>query len=101
MAQIFASVGVKEPRLDILGKIYFPLYRQLRAYSREDPPPDRVYPIPIVIIRKCWTHLHDGDAHQLAITYLIYLGFLFLFRPREYFKGGRDTHLYPFSLADV
>jgi len=43
-------MGTKDPRLNQFGSLDFRLARQLRAYQREDPPPDRVKPIPFQVI---------------------------------------------------
>ena len=78
LVQIFSGVGSEDPRLVVLGKIYYRLSRHLHAYTQADPPQYRVCPIPISLLHECWRHLHDGDAHQRAIADLINLGLPFL-----------------------
>ena len=51
--KIFASVGSKDPHLDILGRIDFQLSSQLCAYARSDPPPERIFPVPIALLNEC------------------------------------------------
>ena len=63
MVQISPGMGAKDPRLDVLSKINFRLSRQLCSYALVDPPPDRIWPIPIDLLCKCWSHLHDGNSH--------------------------------------
>lgn len=53
VAQIFAGVGVNNPRWDKLGQIDFYLCCQLQAYSRANPLPTRVSPIPIALLHEC------------------------------------------------
>ena len=78
VAQIFVRKGDKEPCLDVLGGIDFRLPRQLRAYAWEDPPPDRVVPVPIALLPVCWRCLQYGYSHQRTIADLIYLSLFFL-----------------------
>ena len=44
MGQVFAMVGTKDPHLGSDKNLDFCLARQLRSYSKEDPPPTRVKP---------------------------------------------------------
>ena len=49
---IFSVVGSTDPQLDHLGHANFRLGRQLRAYYQDNPPPTRIYPIPITLIHE-------------------------------------------------
>ena len=97
MANIFSGVRDYNPLMDVLGKINFRLSRKLRAYAWSD----HVHPVPTVLLHQCWQNLHDGDAHQQAIVYLIYLGFFFLCLPGKYCKGVKNTGSAPFPMVDV
>jgi hypothetical protein len=104
VAQIFASVGAPDPRHNGLGKTDFRLYRQLRTYNKQDPPPTRVRPVPLQLL----IHMHETDAqlrhataHQRTVTDLALMAFFFLLRPGEYCKSGPDTRSHPFRLQDV
>jgi hypothetical protein len=50
VGQAFARLGAKDIRKDAYGEIDFRIYRQFRAYTKEDSPPSRVKPVPIIII---------------------------------------------------
>jgi hypothetical protein len=86
IGQTFAALGTPDPRLDPQGNINFRILRQLRGYSRADPPPNRVKPIPVQILR----HVAGLAAHPSAtlstqaIADMIVLAFFFLLRPGEY-----------------
>jgi hypothetical protein len=69
VGQTFACLGTADPRLNTHGDIDFRLQRQLRAYSRLDPPPHRVKPIPLRLIHAA-THvsLHSSSSYALVST---------------------------------
>ena len=83
------------------NKIDFRLQRMLTAYSKEDPPPNRVKPVPISVVRRifavAFANDHDIISHCLAD--MIGLAFFFLLRPGEYTDAASDTT--PFTLQDV
>lgn len=93
-------MGAPDPRLTISGKLDFRLYRQFRGYQREDPPPERVKPIPVRVLHEC---MRIADAHASAkyeaIADIIAEGFFFLFRPGEA-TGVVYDHT-TFTLADI
>jgi hypothetical protein len=104
VAQIFASVGARDPRHDHLGHTDFRLARQFRSYDKQDPPPTRVRPVPLQLL----LHLHDSVTQlptatdrQRAVSDLALMAFFFLLRPGEYCKSGPDTESHPFRLRDV
>ena len=101
VAQIYASVGAQDPRLDAVGKLDFRLKRQFAAYRKEDPPSWRVRPIPLQLLHHVYEHLHGGDARHAAVADLAYIAFFFLLRPGEYCDGGDESDSTPFRLRDV
>jgi hypothetical protein len=50
VGQAFTSVGALDPRLTQRGSTEFRLSRQLRGYSKADPAPNRVKPVPVDVI---------------------------------------------------
>ena len=70
------------------------------AYKKQDPPPKRVKPIPISIIRHV-IGIAAASNHPAtrAIADMVVLAFFFLLRPGEYTSGPSEST--PFSLADV
>jgi hypothetical protein len=100
VGQGFARLGTSDPRLTSSGSIDFRLQRQLRGYTRADPPPDRVKPIPIsVIIHAANAAAIVGTADHIAVANMLTIAFFFLMRPGEYTNTPSDTT--PFTLADV
>ena len=47
IGQAIAMLGAKDPRMTSTGKLDGGLQLQFRCYSRQDPPPSRVNPIPV------------------------------------------------------
>jgi len=100
VAQTFSSVGSRDPRLNDDGKMDFRLKRQLAAYTREDPPPSRVKPIPVQLILHILAAAYAcTDVGSIAIAQMAALTFFFLLRPGEYTSSPSDTT--PFTLQDV
>lgn len=102
VAQAFLAMGSNDPRLNSAGTTDFRLARMLAAWKKEDPPANRVKPIPIQVIRRIAfiaQHLPE-DAHVLRATAdMIIIAFFYLLRPGEYTDSPSDTT--PFSLGDV
>ena len=100
IGQTMARMGATDLRLASNGKLDFRLARQLRSYSRQDPPPHRVKPIPIVIVKQvAISAAASGAPADLAIADMIILAFFFLLRPGEYTGTNNDDT--PFRLCDV
>ena len=51
VAQMFLSVGTNDPRLNTAGKTDFRISQMLACWKKQDPPANRVNPIPIQVIR--------------------------------------------------
>jgi hypothetical protein len=101
MSQVFAALGCRDPRLSVSGKLDFHLSHQLSAYSKENPPPTRVKPIPLPVIGYAADMCHlTNTAYSYAIADMLMLGIYFLLCPGEYaFTTNIDTS--PFHLCDV
>jgi hypothetical protein len=82
------------------GKIDFRIQRQLSCYKKQDPPPNRVKPIPVPILMSILaTALADGNTFSIAVADMIGVAFFFLLRPGEY--TGTKSDSAPFRLCDV
>ena len=100
VGQTFSSVGSADPRLTAQGNMDFRIQRQLACYSKQDPPPNRVKPIPVPILMNIMaTAVASADAVNVAIANMIALAFFYLFRPGEYTGTRSDTT--PFRLCDI
>ena len=72
----------------------------LRTYSKLDPPPNRVKPVPIQVIRHIAAIANAAaQPYQLAVADMIIIAFFFLLRPGEYTASPSDTS--PFRFKDV
>jgi hypothetical protein len=101
VGQTFASLGFPDPRLQHSGKLDLRIQRQLKTYSKQDPPPHRVKPIPLQILLEVINYnLRFNDPRHHAIAQMIILGFFFLLRPGEYAHTS-NPDASPFRLCDV
>ena len=103
IGQTYRSMGAADIRLDRHGRTDFNLYRQLRSYTKEDPPAKRVKPLPVAVIR---TLAHSMYATRgvhvrqkfLAAADMTCIGFFFLCRPGEHCTTTDND---PFCFRDV
>jgi len=101
VAQTFQSVGAPDPRMkEGATAIDFRLTRLQAAWAKQDPPPNRVKPLPIQVIRliASWAQNSTRDATK-AVSDMIILAFFFLLRPGEYIDTNSEST--PFTLTDV
>ena len=101
IGQAYLAMGASDPRLNSSGNIDFRLQRMLACYSKQDPPPNRVKPVPVQVIRRIFAvaaTLHNDPQHQ-CLADMIGLAFFFLLRPGEYAHSPSDST--PFQLRDV
>jgi hypothetical protein len=93
-------MGTDNIRLNSHGRIDFRLKRQIAGYKRRDPPPNRIKPIPIQILRHIITTAYaTDDPCNHAIADMIIITFFFLLHPGKYMGTASDTC--PFRLIDV
>ncbi len=90
-----------DPCLQPSGKLDFRLSRQLASYSKADPPPTRVKPIPLPIIARAANLCYLANtASSNTIADMLLLGFFFLLRPGEYAYTDNENAA-PFRLCDM
>ena len=100
IGQVIAMLGAKYPRMTSTGKIDGRLQLQFRCYSRQDPPPSRVKPIPVQFLRRlACVAAASNDQELQAIADMIIIAFFFLLRPGEY--TGTESDSSPYRLSDV
>lgn len=94
-------LGAPDPRrLTQGGPIDTRLARQLRGYTKQDPPPARVKPIPVPVLRlACQLAEAVNSEESLAAVDMIWLAFFFLLRPGEYTTPAEESH--PFRIEDI
>ena len=72
----------------------------IAAWKKEDPPPARVKPIPIQVIRRIAFIANNSDCAAMKATAdMIIIAFFFLLRPGEYTDSASDTQ--PFDLRST
>jgi hypothetical protein len=79
VGQAFSTLGCHDPRLTSTGKLDFRLKRQLMAYSKQDPPPHRVKPIPFSIIAAADLCRLANTSYTNTIADMLTLGFYFFY----------------------
>ena len=100
IGQTFLQLGLNDPRLGPDLKQDHRLTRMWRCYSKADPPPDRVKPVPVQVIRHIMTiAMASQDEVLIATADMIALAFFFLLRPGEYTDSPSDTK--PFQFQDI
>ena len=94
-------MGKADPRLTTQGKIDFRLKCLLSSFSKQDPLPNHIKPIPVQVLRRVMhvAHAAPSTPGNLAIADMCCIAFFFLLRPGEYTVSlGEST---PFRLCDV
>ncbi len=84
----FNAQNLREKELQDLAK----------GYTKADPPPDKVKPIPITLVQHSCSHA-DSSSQGQAIANMLVIGFFFLLRPGEYTYDAKNNH--PFRLQDI
>ena len=103
VAQAFAGVGTPDPRVTAHGALGFRLQTLLRSWQRADPPPTRVKPLPLVVLRRAHQHaLATAPAHRSHATGdCLLMAYFFLLRPGEYSGTPRTSADDLFRIQDV
>ena len=68
VGQTFTLMGSPDPRLDHFGSIHLALKRQARGYSKNDPPPNRMKPIPFQILLRMSSMVHEDTTASTALV---------------------------------
>jgi hypothetical protein len=97
-----ANLGTLDPRLMANGKVELHLKNQLQDYSRLDPPPERVKPIPMPLVAAAVQDAYTTlDPLLCATGDCGVIGLFFLLRPGEHVHSVNDSDTSPFRLQDV
>ena len=103
VGQTLARLGANDARKDKHGKVDYRISQQIRSYSRADPPPTRVKPLPITIVTYILQLVHSATANanaaQTVIADMTCIAFFYLLHPGEY--TGTTTDDAAFALRDV
>jgi hypothetical protein len=101
VASAHTMAGFPDPRLIPGTKCIDPLLdRLLRSFRKQDPPPQRLQPIPLdVLHHACAIARAAADDHSMAAADFMWIAFFYLLRPGEYLLNAEDSH--PFTLRDL
>jgi hypothetical protein len=101
VGQTIAKLGFADPRLLPSGKLTFRLSCQLSCYSKSDPPPSRVKPIPVSVLHHtCHLLCLSNHIRNTTMADMLTLGFFFLLRPGEY-ASTTNPDSTPVRLQDI
>ena len=99
VAKAFTRLGLPDPRLDSAGNLDPRLSDLFAAWSRDDPPPSRVKPLPVQVLHHAQSLVaYAPDEYTRAAVDLAWIGFFFLLRPGEHCSTGSN---HPLTLRDV
>ena len=101
VAQTLAGVGAPDPRLNRFGDVDYRLQALLQAWRRHDPPPARVKPLPLSLIRLAVSRAPLTCAPSQAAAACLIIAFYFLLRPGEYAGAPSPSSDDLFRVADV
>ena len=96
-------MGSPDPRLNSFGELDYRLQALFRSWKNRDPPPSRVKPLPLVVLRKAHHEaLVAAPTLRLAPTGdCLLLAYFFLLRPGEYSGVPRTVADDLFRVQDV
>ena len=86
-----------DPRYGDGQRMHLELAHLSRSYSKADPPPYKVKPTPIPLVRHACQH--TSTPFTQARSNMTIAGFFYMLRPGEYTYCRRNNH--PFRLQDV
>lgn len=91
VGQAYAGLEAPDPRLDTHGHIDFRLLGLFRSWTRVDPPPSRVKPLPMSLFARVVHHtaIQEDTPGALAAANTLILGYFFLLWPGEYLRRPR------------
>ena len=103
VAQTFSRMGAMDPRLNRFGDLDFRLHAVFQSWKKADPPPTRVKPLPLVLLRTAHTlSLAPPPGVRLPPTGdCLLLAYFFLLRPGEYCGIPRTEADDLFRVQDV
>ena len=85
IGQAIAMLGAKDPRMTSTGKLDGRIQLQFRCYSRQDPLPSRVKPIPVQVLRRlACVAAASRDPELQVVADMIIIAFFFLLCQGEY-----------------
>jgi len=82
VGQAYAGMGAADPRLDVHGKLDFRLTSLYKSWTKVDPPPSRVKPLPMTLLRQVVSLARRSECRiARAEADTLTIGVFFLLRP--------------------
>jgi hypothetical protein len=99
VGQAHARLGSLDPRKDARGGIYLRIQHQIKAYKKDDAPPLRVKPVPIIIIIVAQAYGDMREVAKMAIANMSVIAFFYFLCPGGYTGTLADDAT--FKIEDV
>ena len=81
-----------DPRCANTGRLHPAVGKLQRSYKKADPPPARVKPIPLQLVRHAVHAYWQADPFLQALMDLTIIGFFFLLHPGEHCYDKENNH---------
>jgi hypothetical protein len=102
VGQAYAGMGAADPRLDVHGKLDFRLTSLYQSWTKVDPPPSRVKPLPMTLLRQVVSLARQSECQiARAEADTLTIGIFFLLRPGEYVGRPNDATDSLFRIRDL
>ena len=101
IGQAFTHLGKPDPRLVGPKQYHHRLHQLLKGLKKDDPPPERVLPVSLCILKALCGMTTSGFQFDEAIRDLCTIGFFYLCRPGESTAPAAQSDAAPFRLCDV
>ena len=101
IGKTISELGLSDPRLTAAGKLKPPLKQLQVGMEKQDPPPRRIKPCTITILRKAVEMAQLRSDWDKAVADICVIAFFYLCRPGEYVPLRMVTRSTPFRLCDV
>jgi hypothetical protein len=100
VGQTLLQLGAKDRRLDDSGKVDKRFANLWKHWSKDDPAPGRVKPVPLAVIHEAYRIAQErGTPGDLAAADMLWVAYFFLCRPGEYTYHDEESR--PFRFQDV
>jgi len=101
IGKTITELGLPDPRKTAGGSIKQPLKQLQVGMAKQDPPPRRIKPVTLTILRQAVEMAQLKSEWDRELANILVIAFYFLCRPGEYAQLRVVTRSTPFRLCDV
>jgi hypothetical protein len=81
-----------DPRFSNAGRLHPAIGTLQISYTKDDPPPTRVKPIPLLLVAHAVAAYHQSTQFTQTLMDLIIIAFFFLSWPGEHSYNKKENH---------